>query len=81
MSNNNQSRGCVAQCLAAALLLGSGIYLMNFSFGVLELPDNLPLIGNMDETAATYIFISCLSFLGLDIVPFRHVRARNTPDD
>ncbi len=78
MNANSQihSQGCIAQCFAAMLLLGSGIYLMNFSFGVLELPDNLPIVGNIDESVATYIFISCLSFFGLDIIPFRRIRNR-----
>ena len=73
----SQSRGCAAQALVAMLLLGSGVYLLNFSFGVLELPDNLPIVGNVDESAATYIFISCLSYLGIDIVPFKSRMSRS----
>ena len=29
------------------------IYLLNFTMGVFELPDNLPVIGNLDELAAS----------------------------
>lgn len=76
-SAQTQSRGCVAQALAVMLLLGSGIYLLNFSFGIWELPDNLPIVGNVDESVATYIFISCLSFWGIDIVPFKSKMPRS----
>lgn len=29
------------------------VYLMNFTMGIFELPDNLPIIGNLDELAAS----------------------------
>ena len=38
------------------LLLG-GVYLLNFGFGLVEfLPDNLPIIGNVDEGLAGALF-------------------------
>ena len=55
----------------------SGLYLLNLSFGLLEIPDNLPIIGNLDEVAVSAIFYGCLSYLGIDLVPFR----RKTTDD
>ncbi len=44
------------------------IYLINPTAGVIELiPDNLPIIGNLDEAAATMLFIGALRYFGLDI--------------
>ena len=57
-----------------AALLGaflSGLYLLNLSMGILEVPDNLPLVGNLDEVAVSAFFFGCLSYLGIDLVPFR----------
>ena len=45
----------------------SFVYLLNFTIGIFELPDNLPIIGNMDEAAATAFFISALRYFGLDL--------------
>lgn len=54
------------------LVLGIGalalIYLLNPGAGFLEaLPDNLPLLGNIDEATAATILIGCLRYFGLDI--------------
>lgn len=44
------------------------IYLINPGFGVFELlPDNLPLVGNIDEGLATAILLAVLRYYGLDI--------------
>ncbi|MFM9963740.1 MAG: hypothetical protein ACKV2Q_21230 [Planctomycetaceae bacterium] len=56
------------------LLLGaiSALYLLNFGVGVVEfIPDNLPLIGNLDEAAATYLLLNCLAYFGLNIGPLQ----------
>ena len=53
------------------MIILSGVYLLNFTFGVFELPDNLPIIGNMDEVAATVIFMSGLRYFGLDLAFWR----------
>ena len=45
----------------------SFIYLLNFTFGIFELPDNLPIVGNMDEAAASAFFLSALRYFGLDL--------------
>ncbi len=40
------------------LIIVAGIYLLNPTAGVFELlPDNLPLVGNMDEAAAAALVI------------------------
>ena len=47
-----------------------GLYLINPTAGFLELiPDNLPIIGNLDEAAATAGLLMSLSKLGLN--PFK----------
>jgi len=44
------------------------LYLLNPTFGVFELiPDNTPLIGNLDEAAAAALLLACLRYLGLDL--------------
>lgn len=46
----------------------SAIYLFNPTAGFLELiPDNLPIVGNLDEAAAAALLISCLSYFGFDL--------------
>jgi hypothetical protein len=56
-------------------LLGAGLaglFLANPGLGVFaELPDNLPFIGNLDEVLASAILFSCLSYLGINVVPRR----------
>ena len=45
--------------LVYALAILSGIYLLNPSFGVLEfIPDNLPIIGNLDEGASVMMILA-----------------------
>jgi hypothetical protein len=44
------------------------IYLINPTFGLLELiPDNAPLVGNLDEAGATLILLNTLRHYGLDL--------------
>jgi Protein of unknown function (DUF1232) len=51
--------------LAALLgLVLSGIYLLNPTAGLFEfLPDNLPFVGNLDEGAASVLFLWALATL------------------
>ncbi len=47
-------------------------YLMNPTLGIFEaLPDNIPLIGNLDEAGATVFLVYCLGKMGirLPLVP------------
>ena len=45
--------------LVYALAILGGIYLLNPSFGVLEfIPDNLPIIGNLDEGASVMMILA-----------------------
>jgi hypothetical protein len=45
------------------------IYLLNPSAGLLELiPDNLPVVGNLDEATATLLALGALKYLtGIDL--------------
>ena len=64
-------RSCLGISLA---LLGaglSGVFLSNMTFGFVEIPDNLPFVGNLDEVLASAILFSCLSYLGINVVPTR----------
>jgi len=56
------------QVLVALMGLLSALYLVNPGAGVLELiPDNLPLIGNLDEATAVAILLAALRYYGIDL--------------
>jgi uncharacterized membrane protein YkvA (DUF1232 family) len=49
----------------------SGLYLINPTAGFFELiPDNLPMIGNLDEATATTLLLASLSYFGIDLTKF-----------
>jgi len=53
---------------AAALGLFALLYLLNPGAGLFELlPDNLPLVGNLDEAAAAALLLACLKYFGVDL--------------
>jgi hypothetical protein len=44
------------------------LYLINPTFGVLEfLPDNIPLVGNIDEATASMVLLGALRYFGWDL--------------
>lgn len=44
------------------------LYLLNPTFGVAEfLPDNIPLVGNIDEATASMVLLGALRYFGLDL--------------
>jgi len=44
------------------------LYILNPTAGIFEIiPDNLPVIGNLDEAAAVATLLMCLSYFGLDL--------------
>jgi uncharacterized membrane protein YkvA (DUF1232 family) len=56
----------------SVLVVGVGtlcvLYLINPTFGVFELiPDNIPLVGNLDEATATVLLVSALAYFGIDV--------------
>ena len=47
------------------------LYLLNPGAGFFELiPDNIPLVGNLDEAAATALLLACLRFFSFDPTAF-----------
>lgn len=56
--------------VAVSGLLGM-LYLINPTAGVFELiPDNLPIIGNLDEAAAAALVLAALRYYGIDLTAF-----------
>lgn len=54
--------------IVATIGVLSGFYLLNPGFGILEIiPDAIPLIGNLDEGAATFLLLSSLAYFGIDL--------------
>ena len=48
--------------------LFAAFYLLNPGAGIFEiLPDNIPLIGNLDEAAAAALLFMCLKYFGYDL--------------
>ena len=47
------------------------IYLLNPTAGFFEfIPDNIPVIGNIDEAGATALLIASLGYFGIDFANF-----------
>lgn len=47
------------------------LYILNPTAGIFELiPDNLPLIGNLDEAAAVAGLLMCLKYFGFELPDF-----------
>ena len=67
--------------IALAGLLGL-VYLINPTAGVLELiPDNLPIVGNLDEAAAAALVLAALRYYGIDLTRFLGKRLDDDPKD
>ncbi len=53
------------------IIMISAIYLINPTFGIFEfIPDNLPIIGNLDEGMATFLLFSGLNYFGYNFTSF-----------
>jgi uncharacterized membrane protein YkvA (DUF1232 family) len=49
------------------------LYILNPTAGVFEIiPDNLPLVGNLDEAAAVALLLMCLKYFGIDLPNIFH---------
>ena len=65
----------IKHLVVLCLGLLSALYLLNIGAGVIEIiPDNIPVIGNLDEVTATALLLSCLAHFGLDL---RHLFRSN----
>ena len=50
--------------LAWGGIVVSVLYLLNPGFGIIaEIPDNFPVIGNLDEVGATLLLVQCVQAL------------------
>ena len=48
--------------------LVAALYILNPTAGLFEIiPDNLPLIGNLDEAAAVALLLMCLRYFGIEL--------------
>jgi hypothetical protein len=69
-SEPRKPRGVLATIFSVFVAIVSAIYLINPTLGVFELlPDNIPLVGNLDEAFFTLALVSALGALGLRL-PF-----------
>ncbi len=67
--------------VALAGLIGF-IYILNPTAGVLELiPDNIPIVGNLDEAAAAALVLAALRYYGVDLTGFLRRVFKNDADD
>lgn len=54
--------------LVALAGIGSFLYLLNPTLGVFELlPDNIPLLGNVDDASAAMVLLGALRYFGWDL--------------
>ena len=56
--------------IITGLGLVGGCYMLNPTGGFDLLPDNLPLLGNLDEAGATTLVLLALSYWGFDVTRF-----------
>jgi hypothetical protein len=59
-----------ARTLAWAILILGGLYMLNPTLGVDVLPDNLPILGNLDEAAIMFLLLGAVNYLGLHLPDF-----------
>ena len=67
--------------LVAIAAFLSVVYLINPTAGFLEfIPDNLPIVGNLDEAAAVTILLACARYFGLDLSKFFGSKSKDKED-
>jgi uncharacterized membrane protein YkvA (DUF1232 family) len=61
----------IRNILVALTGIISLVYLINPGMGIFELiPDNLPIIGNLDEAGAAVLLIAAMKYFGIDLTRF-----------
>lgn len=64
VTGKETNRSSLGRLWAILGIVVAGLYLLNPTAGILELlPDNLPVVGNLDEGAAAALLIYCLQYL------------------
>ncbi len=61
------SKGQSGKMVPVAGVIFSVLYLLNLSAGIVEIPDNLPLIGNLDEVFFSGMLFASLAALGIHL--------------
>lgn len=57
------------------------LYILNPTAGIFELiPDNLPIIGNLDEAAAIATLLMCLKYFGIELPDIFRRNDKNDKD-
>ncbi len=76
----SEQRGCTSRLAAMCGVMLSVLYLSNLSMGIIEIPDNLPFIGNLDEVFFSGVLFASLARLGIYLpVGQRPVRRDTSP--
>ena len=66
-----------AKIVAWATIAAGSVYMVNPTAGFVELlPDNLPIVGNLDEAAVVFIMFAAMRYLGLRLPEFIEKYAR-----
>ena len=66
--SKKEGRKFSTSLVVGGLGIFSLIYLFNPGAGFIEfIPDNIPVVGNLDEAGATALLISCFAYFGLDM--------------
>ena len=60
-----------ARALAWATIVLGSVYMINPTAGIFEIiPDNLPVLGNLDEAAVLFLMYSAMIYLGIRLPEF-----------
>jgi uncharacterized membrane protein YkvA (DUF1232 family) len=69
-----------ARAVAWLTVVLGGIYLINPTAGIFELlPDNLPVVGNLDEAAVVLVMLAAMRYLGVHLPEFIEQWTRQSP--
>lgn len=62
-------RNTAKDVVVGVLMVIAFIYLLNPTAGLVELiPDNFPIVGNLDEAGAIYVILNALAYYGIDLL-------------
>lgn len=70
-SNEAETPRSTSKEMALLGVFISLLYLANLTFGIIEIPDNLPIIGNIDEVFFSGVLFASLSQLGIKLPGYK----------